>query len=171
MPFTHRVRRPWGGQNPVKTGQLVDATSYRNLTQLEKLLYITPLSETEAAEANAMPPTDDPLKEHVVPIPDEPRATPGPPPPPPEQRPATPAVEAPPPPADQRPARPPQGPPPPKDQTPARTPNDETVDRDDAEEARRGKTPAPAPGPAKQHPDAHRAEQERLNPPRRRLPE
>lgn len=173
MPFTHRVRRPWGGQNPTTAGQLVDASGYRNLMQLEKLLYIVPLNESEAATANtpteaqAMPPTDDPIKEHVVPVPDEPRVAPGPPQPPPAD---TPQVEA------QRPAMvpPDSARKAPAGQEPAIVPNDETApNRDDVEEARRkapeGFEERTQPGDVNRHyaptPQPGRAT------PRRRLPE
>lgn len=140
MPFTHRVRRPWTGTT---AGQLVDATGYRNLMQLEKLLYIVPLNESEAATANtpteaqAMPPTDGPLKEHVVPVPDEPRVDS-----PVKRRDEPIGIPVPPPDADREP---------PAGQEPAIVPND-GPNRDDEEEARRtpsGPPPTPSRAPAR----------------------
>lgn len=155
MPYTHRVRRAWRDH---PAGTLVDASGFRNGPALIRAGYIEPLSAGEAAAAPQEPSMSE-RKEHVFPVPDEPRR----PLTPPQPEPSTPAVEGPP--ADQRPAMPPPGPPPPKDQVPAkqdrekepgppkgqepaRTPN-ETISRDDAEEARRAGRPTPAPAPTR----------------------
>jgi len=171
MPLTHRVRRGWRNH---PAGTLVDAGLFRNGPSLIRAGYIEPLTPGEAAAAPQEPKVTIPntppseRRSHVVPVPDEPRAPLG---PPPQPEPSTPPVEGPP--ADQRPATPPPGPPPPKEQRPAkqdvskepgppkgqepaRVPNDETISRDEAEEARRDGRPTPQPGPA---------------PARRRLPE